>query len=105
MAFIVVLSSLFGIGIALAAPGDLDPGFGEDGLWSLTIDGSDEQMPLRSFSKAMASSFWRAAPVLIIQLQISSLCGWQQTGHWMPGSVPKELRPSISVEPATLQSQ
>ena len=33
---IALLSSLFGIGIALAAPGNLDPGFDEDGLWSLT---------------------------------------------------------------------
>ena len=36
--FIVALSSLFGISIALAAPGDLDPGFGEDGRWSFTTD-------------------------------------------------------------------
>ena len=38
--YIVVLSSLVGIGTALAAPGDLDPGFGENGLWSLTIGSS-----------------------------------------------------------------
>src|SRR5688500_1316972 len=38
--YIAVLSSLFGIGIALAVPGDLDPGFGENGLWSLTIGSS-----------------------------------------------------------------
>src|SRR5688572_6606510 len=37
--FVVALSSLFGIGIASAAPGDLDAGFGGDGLWSLEIDG------------------------------------------------------------------
>ena len=35
--YVVALSSLFGIGIALAAPGDLDSGFGDNGLLSLTI--------------------------------------------------------------------
>ena len=66
--YIVVLSSLFGIGIALAAPGNLDPGFGEDGLWSLTM-AVPRAMHMRSFSKAMASSFWRARSRLINQLR------------------------------------
>ena len=102
--YIVVLSSLFGFGIALAAPGNLDPVFGEDGLWSLTM-AVPRAMHMRSFSKAMASSFWRARSRLINSASISSLRGWQQTGHRMPRSVLMELRPSISEELAKLHSQ
>ena len=102
--YIVVLSSLFGIGIALAAPGDLDPGFGENGLWSLTI-GSSASDAFSVVQQSDGKLVLAGSAAVDQSASISSLRGWQQTGHRMPRSVLMELRPSISEELATLHSQ